>query len=597
MNLSKLKNHVISLIGYSNYRKLLTSVMRKITKVDSKIMCGGSVKDIEKFCMEGKDTFFGYYDLVSLSTDGKKLLSLVVNGETADIGYFDVATKIYHKVSETHAWNWQMGARMRWYESGKSILFNDYDGRDFISRVVNVNGNEIARFTYPIFDYDSNSGVAYFCDFTILHYLREGYGYPNKKVCFDDYYNSTENGLFRFYLGDNAKNLVMSIEEIKKLEPCEGMEGKYHYINHITINPENGDVMFFHLWTSGSGTWKNRMVFLDKDGTLIKIIHDFDRASHYDWKDKDSIIASVYINEKCEYRLYNYRLGTYELLDGISTDGHPTFVNSRFFITDTYANHCGMQSVYMCDSKDHTYRNMFSIYHSPNKTGPERCDLHPRIMGDLINIDSVAGSHRSQYLMTCVCEKRETSQWDRRLILDKQAYIENPGPKSDRLFSCMDSEYCFITGREKSNKIKVLKMFIDEPIFRANVYVAQMQATTSKSKKKRLRNKLESKYGMVVDQNSKIGIHFRADHAVGIVIGPGSVIGDYCKMYQNVTLGQKAGRFPTIGNHVVIYPGAKIIGGIKIGDYAVIGANAVVTKDVPDGAVAVGIPARNIIRE
>lgn len=595
MGLGKVKKIVIKTIGYSNYRRLLTSVMRMITKVDSDIMYGNHISELKEYSVKGKNAFFGYYDLVSLSDDGEKLLSIVVDEKLADVGYFDVNSGVFHKVTDTRAWNWQMGARMRWYESGRSILFNDYDGCSFISRVVDINGNEIERFPYPIFDVDMTSKNAYFCDFTILHHLRKGYGYSNLSINFEDYYKSTENGLFKFNLDDKKKKSIISLQELKKIEPTEDMDNKYHYINHITVNPSNGDVMFFHIWTDNKGTWKNRMVFVDQLGKLIRIISDFDRASHYDWKDENSILVSIYVNGKVEYRLYDYRTGKYDLLDGMKTDGHPTYVDKRFFITDTYPNRCAMQSIYMCDSKEHTYKNLFSVYHQPCKTGDERCDLHPRISGNIINIDSVKENFRSQFLMKYNIDFRNTTQWDRNLLLDKQASIEVSEPKSSSLFSCMNSEYCFTTGRQKSNKLKVLKMFLEGPTFRANVYVAQMQKTTSIRKKRKLKNKLEFKHGMVVYPNAKIGKHFRADHTVGIVIGSGVVIGDHCKIYQNVTLGRKSGRFPIVGNYVTIFPGAKIIGDVKIGDYAVIGANAVVTKDVPEGAVAVGVPAHNII--
>ena len=595
MNLKKVKNAIIGIIGFSNYRKILTTVMRSVTKVKDKIMFGEYIEDVKEYTVPGKDTFFGYYDIPSLSEDATKLLSIVIDGSIAEIGYFDVSSKVFHKISETHAWNWQMGARLRWYESGKSVLFNDFDGTNFISRVVDINGKELIRFPYPIFDVDLNSKLAYFCDFTILHHLREGYGYSNKAIDFDSYYKTTRNGLFVFRLGDDNARLVLSVDDLMKLQSSENMKGAYHYINHITINRTNGDVMFFHLWTNGDGTWMNRMVFVNNEGNIINIISDFDRALHYSWKDQNHILVSVYIGDKTEYRLYNYRNGTYDLVNGIKTDGHPSFLDARFFVTDTYANRCAMESIYICDIKEHAYRNIFSIYHDTNKVGPLRCDLHPRIKGNYINFDAIPNGHRSQYLLTVKYDKRGTTQWDRLLLLDKQAYISKPCYQSSSLFACIDSEYCFLTGRPVSNKIKAISMFLNNSTFRANVYINRLQKTAGK-KHAKLQARIFKKYGIVIDASS-IGKHFRADHVVGIVIGSGAVIGDYCRIYQNVTIGQKNGRFPTIGDHVTIFPGAVIVGDVKIGDYAVIGANSVVTKDVPEGAIAVGAPARNITGE
>lgn len=93
-----------------------------------------------------------------------------------------------------------------------------------------------------------------------------------------------------------------------------------------------------------------------------------------------------------------------------------------------------------------------------------------------------------------------------------------------------------------------------------------------------------------------IGKRFVIDHGVGIVIGETAVIGDDVLMYHGVTLGGKTldpvKRHPTIGNNVIVGAGSKLIGNITIGDNCAIGANAVVTKDMPAGTVAVGVNAR-----
>lgn len=103
-------------------------------------------------------------------------------------------------------------------------------------------------------------------------------------------------------------------------------------------------------------------------------------------------------------------------------------------------------------------------------------------------------------------------------------------------------------------------------------------------------------FGINLYRNTKIGRGFCIGHFSGIVISPKAVIGDNCNISQNVTIGV-AGKgedrgVPTIGNGVYIGAGAVVIGKIKIGENVAIGANAVVTKDVPDNAVVVGIPAQ-----
>jgi serine O-acetyltransferase len=104
--------------------------------------------------------------------------------------------------------------------------------------------------------------------------------------------------------------------------------------------------------------------------------------------------------------------------------------------------------------------------------------------------------------------------------------------------------------------------------------------------------------GIEIHPGATIGRRFFIDHGMGVVIGETAEIGDDCTLYHGVTLGgtswTKGKRHPTLGNGVVVGAGAKILGPITIGEGARIGSNAVVVKDVPPKATAIGIPARII---
>lgn len=102
--------------------------------------------------------------------------------------------------------------------------------------------------------------------------------------------------------------------------------------------------------------------------------------------------------------------------------------------------------------------------------------------------------------------------------------------------------------------------------------------------------------GIEIFFSAEIGRGMKINHGVGTVIGARSIIGENALIHQNVTLGDRNGGRPQVGNNVVIYAGAKILGKITIGDNAVIAANAVVIGDVPQGSTAVGIPARIITK-
>ncbi len=104
--------------------------------------------------------------------------------------------------------------------------------------------------------------------------------------------------------------------------------------------------------------------------------------------------------------------------------------------------------------------------------------------------------------------------------------------------------------------------------------------------------------GIEIHPAAKIGAGFFIDHGMGVVIGETTEIGENCLLYQGVTLGgtgkEKGKRHPTLGNNVVVGAGAKILGPIRIGNYAKIGANSVVLKGVPDYSIVVGVPGKII---
>ena len=102
--------------------------------------------------------------------------------------------------------------------------------------------------------------------------------------------------------------------------------------------------------------------------------------------------------------------------------------------------------------------------------------------------------------------------------------------------------------------------------------------------------------GIEIHPGARSGRRFFIDHGMGVVIGETSEIGDDVLLYQGVTLGgtgkEKGKRHPTIGNHVVIGTGAKVLGNIHIGDCVKIGAGSVVIDSVPDHSTVVGVPGR-----
>lgn len=104
--------------------------------------------------------------------------------------------------------------------------------------------------------------------------------------------------------------------------------------------------------------------------------------------------------------------------------------------------------------------------------------------------------------------------------------------------------------------------------------------------------------GIEIHPGAKIGKRLVIDHGIGLVIGETSEVGDDCILFHGVTLGgvrfEPVKRHPTLGNHVIVGAGAKVLGPIVVGNNARVGANSVVTRDVAQGSIVAGIPAKEI---
>ena len=107
--------------------------------------------------------------------------------------------------------------------------------------------------------------------------------------------------------------------------------------------------------------------------------------------------------------------------------------------------------------------------------------------------------------------------------------------------------------------------------------------------------------GVEIHPGATIGPGLFIDHGMGVVIGETTEIGENVTLYQGVTLGgtgiERGKRHPTIGNHVVIGAGAKVLGNIRIGNHVKVGAGSVVVHSVPDHCTVVGVPAEIVRKE
>ena len=579
--MKKIKDVVIKIIGFNNYRMLLVMFLRFINNFHKKTWLSVKKENYQIIEIKNKNAFFGYYDYSSVNKD--KILFLTTTNdknEKADIFYQDLNSGERKHIYSTKAWNFQMGSRLRWL-SENEVIFNDFDKqKGYVSRVVNKEGKEVKKYDFPIYDISRDKEYSFYTDFTILNYYRPGYGYTNVKIPFKKYKKENKNGIFRGDFLENTTKILMSIEDIANSKSDNYEENaKIHYINHISCSPYDDVFMFFHLWKNHKNEFKNRVFIVDYEGNVIQIIDDFDRASHYCFKSKEEILLTVVKNGRCQYRLYNIRSRKYKLLDFLAVDGHPSYIDERLFITDTYPDHNGMQHILLCD-ENRIIAEVSQIYHNPRKNDEYRCDLHPRYSNGILTFDCISKKYRCQNIMKIDLQKIES------------------GNSAQTYPNTSDSEkiYMRLNHSIEAIKIKVIFARIFNFSFKGHLLVNKMFKTKSRIKKEIYFNKLQRVYSMWISPQSKIEPDIRFMHFDGITIGSGVKIGKNCTLFQQVTLGKEKEKFPIIGDNVTIYAGAKVIGDVRIGDNCIIGANAVVLKDVPDNCIAVGVPARIIRR-
>ncbi len=149
-----------------------------------------------------------------------------------------------------------------------------------------------------------------------------------------------------------------------------------------------------------------------------------------------------------------------------------------------------------------------------------------------------------------------------------------------------------------------LKTYLKEPGFNFLVWLRlgkSFKSTPFRYLFRVVLNRKKIRFGIDISPDASIGEGFYIGHFGHIVVNSSTVIGKNCNISQGVTIGiantgEKKG-VPSIGDQVYIAPGAKIIGRIRIGNNVAIGANAVVTNDIPDYSVVVGVPARVVSKD
>lgn len=342
-------------------------------------------------------SFFGYYNITPVNGSGE-ILHLKVNNELKRGSLEATAEIMLNKsgistsIAFTRSWNWQQGCMLQWL--GELILFNDYDPAtdSYRAKIINREGNIIKQYELPVSNLSKCGRFAVTLNYDRLTKTRPTYGYFNRK---NQTLPSDQNdGIWYLNLTTGESDLIVTLEQLKKLSYSETMNGAIHKVNHLDINPEGTRLMFLHRWNGPSGRFM-RLITCNLDGSDLHILNGDNMISHCCWLNDTEILSYCEYHRKRGYFRFIDKTDNVNLLSQELPfeDGHPSVSpDGKWIITDTYPGKSRISRLYLHDLvHDQTYE--LGRFFQPLKyTGECRIDLHPK-WGKDINTIFIESGH------------------------------------------------------------------------------------------------------------------------------------------------------------------------------------------------------------
>lgn len=366
--------------------------------------------------------FFGFHDQQPFSVDGEYLLAnklhmdleMPKREDFMDVGFFEFKNgkaMDFVKLGETNAWNYHKGCRLQWVDIDR-VIFNCTRNDQLGATILNVKNKEEREISFPIDSVSHDGRFATSFSYERLEKFMPGYGYcHNDSISFLEEQSPSGSGFYLVDLTTNTSKMIISLEGLaSQIINDENTKGCFHYVTHSLFSPDGKYISFFHRWV-GDETRKRftrLMIYNVQSGELSQLPTGY-MVSHYVWNSRNEII--VYCNHKEQDShvllkvedIHNSHSVGYPTLN---SDGHQSFVNDNFFVTDTYADKWRMSKLYTVDIVSDDVKLIASVY-SPEKFQTKvankhiACDLHPRVSrdGKYVVFDTVKSGKRSLAVM------------------------------------------------------------------------------------------------------------------------------------------------------------------------------------------------------
>lgn len=354
--------------------------------------------ELTVFDFNGYESFYGYYDRSPFSADMKYLLFYRSKHSTKlnpnpdkhiELLLYDYNNKCIVKIWNILAYNWQQGSKVQWLDNN-NFIFNNYDKSEkkYYSTIVNKITLTEKTFRYPFYESCCNFFLS--LNFDRLNKYRPDYGYRNNGN--KELLNDEADGIFIFNFSELKFELLISIDELKSINPIINMIGARHKVNHIMLSPDKQKFIFMHRWILKSGSKIDRLYLYDFKSKSLTCLADTGMVSHCFWKDKNTVIAYMNgVNSQPGYNIINLGENSIQRMPECIQcfgDGHPHILNNNM-IFDTYPDKERNKHLYKYNLETNTLAELGSFYEPLGFECQCRCDLHPRYCSEsIISIDS-----------------------------------------------------------------------------------------------------------------------------------------------------------------------------------------------------------------
>lgn len=405
----------------NNIKILYQFIFYNISKLKKSNNKGVLQDFIKRITPANKEHYFGYYDKSPWNNQKDKILTLEVpytdrhpiSKDKAQIGYIDLKDNSFKKLTETNTWNLQQGSMLQWLgpNFNKKIIYNDLVDNKYCSVIYNLKTKKSKIINTPVYSVSNNGKIALSLNFSRLHRLRPGYGYSNLKDKTNSVNHPDDDGIYIVDLENNTNKLIISLDQIVRINHNSSMENTEHRFNHLDISPNGKRFSFLHRWEYNNVT-QSRLYTADIDGNSIHCLADEEMVSHSCWKNEKELLVWARNNDEDRYYLFKDKTKKRKIIaeNNLTTDGHPSYSqDERYILTDTYPDRTRYRTLIIYDTKKKEKYDIGRLFAPFKYNGEVRCDLHPRWSRDGKDIcfDSVHEGKRQLYVIENVIKKLE----------------------------------------------------------------------------------------------------------------------------------------------------------------------------------------------